>query len=103
MENSYETVYIISPDASAEVLKSVIDTSSKTITDAKGEVIKVDEWGRKKLAYPIQKKNEGYYVIHTYKCVAEASHEVERLLRYNENVMRFQTVRLEEKAKGEEK
>ncbi len=107
MERHYETVCIVRTDAGDEAIKAVIQKSKTAVEGLGGRVDRVDEWGRRRLAYPIQKKNEGYYFIINYFSKPEAGKELERLLKYNEDVIRYQTVRIdphdEAKPKKEEK
>jgi len=95
MEKHYETVCIIKTDIGEEAIKATIQKSKAAVEALGGRVDRVDEWGRKKLAYPIQKKNEGFYFVMNYFSKPDASKELERLMKYNEDVMRYQTVRLE--------
>ena len=96
--NRYETVCIVRPDVGDDVIKGVIAKSSELAASEGGEVLKLDEWGRRRLAYPIMKKNEGYYFVLTYSSLPEVSKELERTLRLNEDVLRYQTVKLKETA-----
>lgn len=96
--NRYETVCIVRPDVGDDVIKGVITKASELIAGEGGEVLKLDEWGRRRLAYPIMKKNEGYYFVLTYSSLPETSKEIERSLRLNEDVLRYQTVKLDESA-----
>lgn len=61
--NKYEVLYIVTPELEDEAIKAVIEKFSGIIAANGGEVEQVDEWGRKKLAYPIDYKTEGYYVL----------------------------------------
>ena len=94
--NRYETVCIVKPDVGDEVVKGVIQKVSSAVEADNGKVVKLDEWGRKRLAYPIQKKNEGYYFVVEFECSADASREIGRILKLNEDVLRYQTIRLDE-------
>ena len=94
--NRYETVCIVKPDVGDEVVKGVIQKVSSAVEADNGKVLKLDEWGRKRLAYPIQKKNEGYYFVIEFECSAETSREIGRILKLNEDVLRYQTIRLDE-------
>ncbi len=92
--NNYETVGIIRPDVGDDVVKGVIGKATEILQSGGGELKRLDEWGRRRLAYPIQKKNEGYYFVLSYSSLPEVSKEIERSLKLNEGVLRYQTVRL---------
>lgn len=98
MQNHYETVCIVKPDVAEDAIKGVIQKATTTLTEGGGAMEKLDEWGRRRLAYPIQKKNEGYYFVMEYKSAPDVSKEIGRLLGLNENVLRYQTVRMEKRA-----
>lgn len=100
--NNYETVCVVRPDVSDDVVKAIIQKATATLESGKGTIARVDEWGRRRLAYPIQKKNEGFYFVLTFTSNAEVSKEINRQLRLNEDVLRYQTVRLEELQKAAE-
>ncbi len=95
MDRRYETICIIKADIGEADIKAIVTKSSELITREAGIVNTVDEWGRRRLAYPIQKKNEGYYVLFDYNSNPTASKELERSLKINENVVRQQTVKLD--------
>jgi small subunit ribosomal protein S6 len=97
MERHYETVYIVKPDIGEDAIKGIVGKAAKTVEDGKGTDVEVREWGRRKLAYPIQKQSEGYYFLMLYTAPPPASKELERTLRLNEDVIRYQTVRLNER------
>lgn len=101
--NNYETVGIVKPDVPDDAVKAIIQKASNAVTSDGGEITKLDEWGRRRLAYPIEKKNEGYYFVLEYRSNPAASKEVERLLQLNEDVLRYQTVRIEKRQKAEAK
>lgn len=109
MERHYETVCIVRPDVGDEVIKGVIQKATAVLEAGHARVNKVEEWGRRKLAYSIGKKHEGFYFLLDYNSAPEVSKEVERILKFNEDVMRYQTVKLTEaveeaaKEKTEEK
>jgi len=98
MSRYYETGCIVNPTLGDDAIKAVIEQGKTTLTSLKGEVVNVEDWGRKKLAYPIEKNNDGYYFFITYTSSPEASKELERTLRISEDVLRYQTVRLEKHA-----
>ncbi len=101
--NRYETVCIVRPDIAEDAIKGIIQKATSSLEGAGGTVARVDEWGRRKLAYPIQKKGEGYYFVLEYTSSPEASKEIERLFKLSEDVLRYQTVRIIAAKKAEEK
>ncbi|MBI5682368.1 MAG: 30S ribosomal protein S6 [Deltaproteobacteria bacterium] len=93
MSSLYEIVFIIKPDAVDETIKGIIQKAGTTAEDLKGSIISVDEWGKRRLAYPIQRHQEGYYVLINFSGDASVPKGIERMLRLNENCLRFQTIR----------
>jgi small subunit ribosomal protein S6 len=99
----YEEVFIVKPDAAEQEADSVIEQLSKTVTEQGGTIDNVDRWGRRKLAYRVAKYDEGIYVVLKFSAKPETVREVERRLRVNDLVLKFLTVRLDEKLKWVEK
>ena len=99
MMRRYEIGYIFNPEASEEDLKKFSDSLLGVIEKAKGKVENVDEWGRKPLAYPIDKHNEGIYTFINTDVEGGAIAELERRLKLSEKVMRFVIVRMDERLK----
>jgi len=96
--NRYELTYIIDTALEEEARKELIEKISSLIAQNGGEVEKVDEtWGKRCLAYPINDKPKGYYVLVTMQAPAELPKEIERNLRINENVLRSLVIKVEEK------
>jgi len=95
---NYEVVYVIKPDLEAEAVSEVAARFSQLITDQGGEVIKVTEWGKKRLAYEVRKYREGYYVLMEFKGSPAVAQELERVLKISEDVIRYLITRLEEEA-----
>lgn len=91
--NKYEAMYVITPELEDEAMKVVIEKYSGIITANGGEIEKVDEWGRRRLAYPIDYKTEGYYVLTTFASAPELPRELERNLNNDESILRFLVVR----------
>ena len=96
MDRHYETVCIVKPDVGDDVVKAIIEKAQATVTNDGGTVARFDDWGRRKLAYPIEKKNEGYYFVLTYTSGPGAGKEMERQFKLNEDVLRYQTIVLKE-------
>ena len=96
--NRYELTYIIDTALEENARKELIEKFSSLITANGGEVEKVDEtWGKRRLAYAINDKVEGYYVLVTMKAPAELPREIERTMGINENILRCLIIKLEEK------
>ena len=94
--NKYEVMFIIDPVLEDDKKDAVIQTV-KDIIAASGEVTDTDIWGLRKLAYPIQKKTEGYYVVMHFEAKPELPKELDRRLRISDSVMRHIIVNLDEK------
>ena len=96
--NRYELTYIIDTALEETARKELIEKFSGLITANGGEIEKVDEtWGKRRLAYAINDKVEGYYVLVTMKAPAELPREIERTMGINENILRCLIIKLEEK------
>jgi len=91
----YDTTYILTPEASAEVEKASQDRIQKVITQFGGELLEWRPLGKKKLAYPIQKKTKGNYFCAIYTGKPGVVAEIERFFKINENVIRFLTMNLQ--------
>lgn len=85
----YELVFIIHPDLEETATNEVVDQVKAWITEAGGTITKVDPWGKRKLAYPIRKQNEGQYYLMLTQMAPTFVAELERNLRFQEPVMRF--------------
>ncbi|MDE7426396.1 MAG: 30S ribosomal protein S6 [Muribaculaceae bacterium] len=94
----YETVFILTPVLSDVQAKEAVEKFSKVITDNGGSIVNVEEWGLRKLAYPIQKKNTGFYNLIEFEAPAESVKKLETAYRRDERVVRFLTFRLDKYA-----
>ena len=93
----YELVFIADPRLAEDEVVALTDEYKAMLTSSGGEITKQESWGKKRLAYPIQKLNEGYYVL--YNVELESGNpfvEVERRMQQNDKVLRYLTVRLDE-------
>lgn len=88
---SYETLFVLDAALTEEETAALIAKFSDLIS-SHGTIEKVDEWGKRKLAYEINKKNEGYYVLVNFKSGVEFPKELERIFRITDGVMRAMTV-----------
>lgn len=94
--NRYEMGVIIRADLDEDAYRAELDRVKGFIDRFGGSIDKIDEWGRRKLAYPIAKLTEGMYTFITYSSAGETPKEVEARLRLQENVLRFLTIRKDE-------
>jgi small subunit ribosomal protein S6 len=92
---NYELMFIIDPALEDDKKEATVETV-KGIIEADGTVGEVDVWGLRKLAYPIRKKNEGYYVVVTFQASPELPKELDRRLRISEVVMRHLIINKDE-------
>jgi small subunit ribosomal protein S6 len=99
----YEELFIVKPDAPEEEVDGFVEQIKQVITSGKGTVDKVDRWGVRKLAYRVSKYNEGNYTLVVFTSTPELVHEVERRMRVADLVIKFITVRVDEKQKKIEK
>ena len=99
--NSYETLFVVNPALSEEDTKKVID-KFVAIAGNEGTVAEVKEWGKRRLAYPINDLNEGYYVLVNFTAPATVPAELERRFKIDENIMRAIVVRHEAKNEAAE-
>lgn len=91
--NKYESIYILRPTMEEEAIKAMVEKFTNLITAEGGQVENVEEWGKRKLAYPIQKFREGYYVQMNFSAGPELPRELERNYRITDDVIRYIIVR----------
>ena len=94
----YEIVIVLTPLLSEETAKEAYAKYSKVLTDGGAEIVQEDNWGLRKLAYPIQKKTTGYYHLTEFKAPGELINKLEVELRRDERVLRFLTISLDKHA-----
>lgn len=100
---TYEEMFIVRPDASEEEIDQLIEQTGQIITSGGGTLDKVDKWGVRRLAYRVEKRDEGYYVVLQFSSSPEAVKEIERRFRVTDTVMKFLTVRTDQRLKKIEK
>ena len=96
--NHYETVFILNPVLSEEQIKEAVKKFATFITDKGGKFINQEDWGLKKLAYPIQNKKSGFYHLFEYTVDGAAINPLEVEFRRDERVMRYLPVKLDKHA-----
>jgi small subunit ribosomal protein S6 len=100
----YEELFIVRPDATEEQIDALVEQLKQVVTSAGGTVDKVEKWGVRKLAYRVEKRSEGFYVLIQFSSEATSlAKEIERRLRVSDLVLKFLTVRIDEKLKKLEK
>ena len=95
MLNQYETVFILTPILSDTQVKEAVKKFKKIIADNKGDIIHEENWGLKKLAYPIQKKSTGFYYLIEFKAEGQLIAKLETEYRRDENIIRFLSFRMD--------
>ena len=96
--NHYETVFILNPVLSEEQIKEAVKKFASLLTDKGAKFVNQEDWGLKKLAYPIQNKKSGFYHLFEYTVDGEAINPLEVEFRRDERVMRYLTVKLDKHA-----
>jgi small subunit ribosomal protein S6 len=99
MDRTYEVMFIVRPDVADEDLDKLIEGFTTTVTTGGGEVKSAEKMGRRKLAYQVQKFNEGSYILLTVASGGSLIAELERRLRVTEQVIKYITVRTDEEDK----
>lgn len=95
---NYETVFILTPVLSEDQMKDTVKKFKKILTDSGAEIVSEENWGLKKLAYPIQNKKTGFYNLLEFKADPQSIKNLEIEFRRDETVMRFLTVALDKYA-----
>ena len=98
--NKYELMYVIDTGLEENARQELIEKTSALIAANGGTVEKVEEWGKRRLAYAINYKTEGYYVLVNFSAGSEVPQEIQRVLQISEDVLRYLVVKLEEKHTG---
>lgn len=98
MTKRYETVFILTPVLSGEQVKEAVGTMKKKLKEAGAKILHEEDWGLRKLAYPIQKKSTGFYHLFEFEAEGEIIADYELGLKRDEKVMRFLTVSMDKHA-----
>ncbi|MDT3699850.1 MAG: 30S ribosomal protein S6 [Thermincola sp.] len=93
---AYEVMYIIRPDLDEEQTNGVIEKFKSLIENNGGEIAKLDKWGKRKLAYEINKNREGFYILMEYNGEAATTAELDRVFRITDEVVKYLIIREEE-------
>jgi small subunit ribosomal protein S6 len=103
LAREYEMIYIVRPDLEDGDISTIQERTEKAIATEKGTLLKIDDWGKKKLAYEIQKFSKGHFVLVNYLADPEVVAAVERTLRLDDSILRFLTVKLGERVDVDER
>ena len=95
--NSYESLFIVDLSNGEEAAKATVNKFTSLMAE-NGEIVDIADWGKRRLAYPINDMNDGYFTVVTFKAEASFPAELERLYNIDENVMRSIVIRLEHEA-----
>ena len=98
----YETIFITYPDLPEEDINGLVERYSAIVKDRQGIVIKVEKWGKRKLAYEIEKQARGFYLLIDFAGGAAIVTELERNLRIGDKILKFMTVKTQEAVNLEE-
>ncbi|MDD4568670.1 MAG: 30S ribosomal protein S6 [Tepidanaerobacteraceae bacterium] len=91
----YETIYIIDPEFDADAIKELVEKFKGLIEDQGGQVTEVDEWGKRRLAYPINDHREGYYFLMNFTANPETAQDLERVYKITNGLMRYLIIKKE--------
>ena len=98
----YETIYIVNPNLSDEDYNEISEKFNNLIENQKGVIIKTQKWGKQRLAYAIKKFYNGFYILVDFCADPGVTSELERNLKLDENILKYQTVKLADKADPQE-
>ena len=92
----YETIYIANPNLEDDALKEVVAKFSDIIEKKKGSIVKIDDWGKRKLAYEVKRFDKGHYVLLDFCGFPEALTELERNLKLDDRILKYMTVKIDD-------
>ena len=98
----YEQIFILRPSLGEDEINKVIENTAQIITGEEGSIISTVKWGMKKLAYPIKKELQGYYVFSDFAATPRAIAEVERRFRIDDSVLKYLSIKLTDSISAEE-
>ncbi|MDX2249231.1 MAG: 30S ribosomal protein S6 [Bacteroidia bacterium] len=97
-KNEYETTFILTPDLPEAEHKKAVDKFVNLIRENDGEVFNIEHWGMRRLAYPIERKTNGYYAYVEFRAYGDFIGKLDQAYRYDDQVIRHLTVKLEKHA-----
>jgi len=90
-------MFILKPELAEETIQQMIDRYSAIVTDGQGELVSVDKWGKRRLAYEIKDLFEGYYVLLNFKSEPPVVNELDRVMKISDDMLRFMIINQDEK------
>lgn len=103
MRRDYELAFILNPEVSEEETRTILDRVEQIVANYGGQIVKVNNWGRRRLAYPIERHRDGIYVFIDMILTPETVAEIERTLKVSESVLRYMTKKRDPKAVQKER
>lgn len=95
--NTYELTFIVNAVLNEDLIKEHVKRVVSSVKESGGEIIEVDEWGSRRLAYPIRKKRNGHYVNVYFLAHGSSIQRMERAMEIDENILRYLTIRMDAK------
>lgn len=95
-QHEYELVFVLQASIDEEGVRDFIERLNQVITSQTGSIVTTEIWGRRTLAYPIGKNFEGIYILERFQMLPLGTEELDRFLRFNENVLRYLLIRTDE-------
>lgn len=92
MVNKYESIFIINSEIGEENVKALVE-KFKNLLETSAQLESIDEWGKRRLAYPINDKNEGYYVLVNFSAEPEFPHELERIYKITDGIIKYMIIK----------
>ena len=103
MTRDYELGFILNPEVSEDVIRTTLERIQQIVATYGGQIVKINHWGRRRLAYPIERHRDGYYIFIDMILTPETVGEIERTLQVSEDVMRHMMKRRDPKAVQKER
>lgn len=85
----YETIYIVNPEVEGDAVKELVEKFKGVVEGKGGQVTEIDEWGKRRLAYPIDDRREGYYVLMNFTADPAAARDLERVYKITDGLLRY--------------
>ena len=94
---NYECIFILKPEMEEEAIQQAIDRYAGIVANGQGEMVSIDKWGKRRLAYEIKDLFEGYYVLMNFKSEPAVVKELDRVMKISDDMLRFMIINQDEK------